>query len=319
MQAFMTPTETRIAYAKWEVRVSFYPGWETRGRPASTGPHKDARGIVIHHTGSDKGQTPEYNHFLFVDGRASEGIPGPLCNETTEMDGDVIIGAVGRANHAGSGSSKTLEIVSAGKAPGTYELKPGPDNIDGNAYYYGNEVKYDGGQPMTTLARKSALLAAAARCDHHNWGAGHVIGHKEHTLRKGDPGHELMNKFRTDLAILLAAGPSGADPGTPGTPPKDTTITFFCIDRLLSGLGVSGECLIDNYQIMNIAVYFYGVMATTTRPAFWNAINTGDWARAAELQTYALKIIQSNAKIEQTGKLDTNTAKFLRSRGYTVL
>lgn len=319
MQAFMTADQKRIQYAKWGIQVQYYKGWEDRGRPASTGPHKDARGYMIHHTGSDLGQNSEdYNYFLFVKGRPAEGIPGPLCNEATEMDGDVIVGAIGRCNHAGAGSRNTLNVVTTGTMPTTYELKPGPDEINGNDFYYANEVKYDGGQPMTVPARRSVLLAAAAHCDFHGWNSGHILGHKEHTRRKDDPKNELMNKIRVDVGKILAAGPHEA-PGTPSGPPRDLQITIFCVNRLLSGLGVSGECLIDNYQIMNIAVSFYDLMATTTRPAFWNAINTGNWERAAELQTYALKIIQAHAKIEQTGKLDTNTAKFLRSGGYTVL
>lgn len=319
MQAFMTASQTRTWYAKWGVQVKYYKGWETRGRPASTGPHKDARGIMIHHTGSDLGQNSEdYNYFLFVKGRPAEGIPGPLCNEATEMDGDVIQGATGRCNHAGAGSRNTLDIVTAGKMPLSYEQKPGPDAINGNDFYYANEVKYDGGQPMTIPARRSVVLASAARCDFHGWNSGHVLGHKEHTGRKDDPRNEYMFKLRVDIGRTLQAGPHEA-PGSPSAPPKDLQITIFCINRLQSGLGVDGECLIDNYQIMNIAVYFYDKMAETTRPAFWNAINIGDWKRAGELQTYALKIIQSNAKIEQTGKLDANTAKFLRASGYTVL
>jgi hypothetical protein len=60
---------------------------------------------------------------------------------------------------------------------------------------------------MSTAAYRTALLHAAAICDFYGWSALSVIGHKEHTRRKDDPGHCLMNRFRTDLAAVLRAGP----------------------------------------------------------------------------------------------------------------
>lgn len=200
----MTADQTLAALRKWEVKVREYPGWRTRGRPGGI---KDARGIVIHHTGSSS-QTDDYLNFLFVRGRPEEGIPGPLCNVSTDMDGDLHLGAVGRANHAGAGSLTTLNHVSAEDYNGySAELRPGPDNIDGNDYYYGNEIRYTGANPMSAAAYRTALLHAAAICDFYGWSALSVIGHKEHTRRKDDPGRCPMNKFRTDLAAVLKAGP----------------------------------------------------------------------------------------------------------------
>lgn len=207
MSRFMTAAEYVAALRKWGVDPTLYPGYATRTRP---GLHDEAVGIMKHHTGSDSGQnSPSYNRFLFVDGRASEGIPGPLCNVTTEMDGELILGAVGRANHAGKGSGSTLALVRQGKAPMSGEIRPGPDTIDGNRYYYGDEVKYDGGQAMTAAQRRTSMLHDAAVCDFHGWNAGHVIGHREHSSRKGDPGHEDMGRWRRDLQALLNAGPPG--------------------------------------------------------------------------------------------------------------
>jgi hypothetical protein len=106
------------------------------------------------------------------------------------------------------GSSATLDKVVRGTYPWAIsEIAPGPDNINGNSRYYGNEVRFDGGQPMTRPQWISAVLSSAACCDFHGWGAWHVIGHKEHTTRKPDPGHTLMYEFRRDVAAALKAGP----------------------------------------------------------------------------------------------------------------
>jgi hypothetical protein len=200
------------AMKKWSVPVKWYPGWDTRGRP---GDFTSVNGVVIHHTGSDS-QTDAYLDFLFKTGRASEGIPGPLCNASTDFDGDVHVGAIGRANHAGKGSSATLNHVIAEDYKGyqSPELRPGPDNTDGNAHFYGNEVRYDGGQVMTVKQFASAVRWAAAICDHYNWSALSVIGHREWTGRKNDPGMCSMYTFRSAVAALLKAGPTIQEPQT---------------------------------------------------------------------------------------------------------
>jgi len=204
----MTADQTLAAMKKWRVPFKEYPGWRTNGRPASAGPFDDVRGVIIHHTGSDSGQSDDYLHFLFVTGRPEDGIPGPLCHVATDMDGDLHLGATGRANHAGRGSGAVLAKVGAENHLGfTAELKPGPDDTNGNAYFYGNEVRYDGGQPQTPQQYDSAVRWAAAVCDFHKWSALSVIGHREWTTRKNDPGVCPMTKFRADVAARLKAGP----------------------------------------------------------------------------------------------------------------
>ena len=209
----MTADQTLAAMKRWHVPYREWTGWETRGRDPEHGDFSDVHGVMIHHTGSDEGQSDDYLVFLATRGRP--GIPGPLCNAATDMDGDLWLIAQGRANHAGSGSSTTLAHATNEDYPGyTSELHPGPDNIDGNAVYYGNEVRYDGGQPMTPKQYKAALLWAAAICDFHGWSALSIIGHREHTGRKNDPGNCAMHKFRSDVAALLAAGPTTTSEGT---------------------------------------------------------------------------------------------------------
>jgi hypothetical protein len=219
----MTPDEMLAALRKWRVPFKEYPGWRTRSRPVNSAtPFGDIRGVIIHHTGSDKGQSDDYLKFLFVTGRSD--LPGPLCHAATDMDGDLWLGAIGRANHAGKGSSAVLREVTGESYPGyVSELKPGADDTDGNAHFYGNEVRYDGGQPMTGPQYRAAVLFAAAVCDHYGWSALSVIGHREWTRRKPDPGNCLMNRFRTAVAAALKAGP----PGTikPPAPVQEDEVT----------------------------------------------------------------------------------------------
>lgn len=251
----MSRSEWAAAMKKWQVPVKWYPGWDTRGRP---GEFSNVNGVMIHHTGSDS-QSDNYLDFLFKTGRPADGIPGPLCNVSTDMDGDLHVGAIGRANHAGRGSSKTLAAVMLEQYKGYItELKPGEDNTDGNARFYGNEVRFDGGQPMTTKQWDTAVLWSAAICDHYGWSALSVIGHREWTTRKPDPGNTKMYLLRASVQALLAAGPpSTVKPPTGGTMAFDATeinqiraavqaeieeyAVRFWIDPSGTGTGIRGQ------------------------------------------------------------------------------
>jgi hypothetical protein len=239
----MTAAQTRAQMKKWLVPVKEFSGWTTRKRPGSFAP----TGLVIHHTGSDSGQNSlNYDTFLFVTGRPSDGIPGPLCQAAGEMDGDIILGAIGRANHAGSGSASTLKIVQADRASLTAEIRPGADGTNGNGWFYGLEVKFDGGQPMTAKQYDSAVRWAAAICDFYKWTAGSIIGHKEWSSRKPDPGSTFMAKFRRDVNARLAAGPGGT-----ATPPpvEQGVFTVSEADRVITQLNnVSGHLSTNNRQ-----------------------------------------------------------------------
>lgn len=248
MAAPMTAAQTRAQMKKWGVPFKEYSGWTTRKRPGSFAPV----GLVIHHTGSDGGQnSASYDKFLFVTGRPAEGIPGPLCQASCEMDGDVILGAIGRANHAGSGSSRTLTAVRGGKVSLSAQIKPGSDDTNGNGWFYGLEVKFDGGQPMTAKQYDSAVRWAAAICDFYGWSAGHIVGHKEWSSRKPDPGSTAMSKFRSDVAARLKAGPIGA-PGSTLNPPAQGDFTVAEADRVIEQLNaVSGHITDNNRQWAN--------------------------------------------------------------------
>ena len=216
----MTPDQTIAALEKWKVNYREYSGWRTRTRPGGI---TDACGITIHHTGGGSASA-SYLKFLFVTGRPEDGIPGPLCNVATAPDGMLHLGAIGRANHAGKGSQSTLRHVQSEDYSGYGgELKPGPDAINGNEFYYGNEIIYTGLTAPTDAAYRTAVLHAAAICDHYGWSALSVIAHREHTTRKGDPGKVPMNKFRTDLAAVLRIGPDVIWSGKTPKAPVDTT------------------------------------------------------------------------------------------------
>lgn len=201
----LTLAQITAAYDEWHVRYKVYAGAGSRGRPGGI---TDAAGIVEHHTGGGSASA-SYLYFLFVTGRPAEGIPGPLCNEATDSGGTVHVGAVGRANHAGMGSSSTLAHVVAEDYAGTSsELKPGPDGVNGNPRYYGNEWIYSGTRPPTAAQYRAAVLAAAARCDAHGWSPESAIAHREHTRRKSDPYGAPMDRFRSDVERVLRAGPN---------------------------------------------------------------------------------------------------------------
>lgn len=205
MATAMTPAQMQAALDKWVLKLKLYPGWETRGY--GPGSITDAEGVIIHHTGSDA-QSDNYLHFLAIDGRPD--VPAPLCNWATDMDGDLWLIAAERANHAGMGSSTTLGKITVGTNGYDWrnrEIRPGPDDLNGNYRYYGNEVRFDGADPMTRDQWVTTVLSSAAVCDFHGWGAWRVIGHREHSSRKPDPGSTLMYMIRRDVDAALRAGP----------------------------------------------------------------------------------------------------------------
>ena len=176
------------------------------------GPWADLFGDLIHHTGSDTSNPFEYAKFLF---RGRSDLPGPLCQRGTAPDGTVYMIGWGRANHAGSGDTDTLNLIKADAMPFDREIKPdqsGPS--DGNRALYGNEVMYSGGHPMTAAQLESCLIQDEVICGYHGWSAASVGGHKEWTNQKPDPGYLNMGQYRTVLARRLA----GTQPPPP--PPE---------------------------------------------------------------------------------------------------
>ena len=216
------------ALNKWGVKYREYPGWRTRGRP---GTFSNINGFMIHHTGGGSASA-SYLKFLFETGRPAEGIPGPLCQYAIGADGTVHVGARGRSNHAGRGSSTTLNRVIAESYSGySSELSPGADNTDGNARFYGVEIIYAGTSAMTSAQYASAVRLSAALMDAHGWTALSVIGHREWSRRKWDPGQCPMDRFRRDVRDLLR-GSTPPPPQEDDMPTADE-IADAVLDRVL--------------------------------------------------------------------------------------
>lgn len=184
--------------------------WRTHNRnhKGSWGP---INGVMIHHTGSDA-QGTSYVRNILSSGYA--GLPGPLCHVGIAMDGTVYLVSNGRANHAGGGDPAVFEAV---KAEAGWlmqrEAKPTRGNSNGyvgNGNFYGAEVMYDGGQPMTAAQEDASVRFAAAICRDYGWSARSVIGHREWSRDKIDPGHEPMVTFRQKVQARLDAKPVAA-------------------------------------------------------------------------------------------------------------
>lgn len=125
-------------------------GWETRGRPASTGGF-DPVGVLNHHTGASalgwlKRRLLAYCRFLFRIGRPD--LPAPLCQLSLGRDGTVYVGAAGRANHAGT--AKSSGSVAAG---------------DGNSLYGGIEWQLSGTEKIPAVMYAAGATVNAVLLD----------------------------------------------------------------------------------------------------------------------------------------------------------
>lgn len=186
-------TDLADASRKSGLRVVEIDGWQTRGRPSSTGEF-DPSGVLCHHTGG-AADGKAYAVWLAKDGRSD--LPPPLAHLSLDREGTVYVLAAGRANHAG-----------VAKASG-----PMPKG-DGNAIYVGIEAQNTGTEgwshKATTAAgeaitqREAYALLCAALCSHYSWPATHVRAHRETSVTgKWDPGLLDMDKHRARVADLM--------------------------------------------------------------------------------------------------------------------
>lgn len=212
----MTADQQLAAFKKFGLTTAEHLAWKTHNRNGHGG-WGDVHGIVVHHTGSEI-SAASMEAYVY-NGDAGRALPGPLCHWTIRRDGTVVMIGNGRANHAGSGSETTYQHVINEDYTG--DLHPGSDNFDGNAVYYGFETQYDGSHAPVAAQYKAMVAVAAAVCDFHGWSAKSIIGHKEHTSRKDDPGHVDMSDFRADVQALLD-GDKPAPKPTPKPVPKPT-------------------------------------------------------------------------------------------------
>lgn len=162
-------------------------GWQTRGRPASTGGF-NAVGVLCHHTATGPKTSNASVVKLLVNGRSD--LPGPLCHFGLARNGTVYIISSGRANHAGK--AKASGTVSAG---------------DGNELYIGIEAFNDGvGEKWSNTQMEAyALLAAVLSVKITKNSYKTVRGHKETSVTgKIDPTFN-MTDFRTRVAGKIHA------------------------------------------------------------------------------------------------------------------
>ncbi|MGW3724842.1 N-acetylmuramoyl-L-alanine amidase [Streptomyces sp. NPDC000851] len=242
----MTPTQLLAQLRKWGVKYAEYGDWRTHNRDSATGKtFGPVNGFMVHHTGSDSKDQRE----LLRKGVA--GLPGPLSHFGLAQDGTVWLIGWGRCNHAGLGDPDVLRAVQR-EDYGKYPPADNQATVDGNDCFYGVEIWYSGGHPMTSAQYASLRRLSAAICDFHGWSEKSVIGHGEWgSPGKWDPGHAPgrmmdMAAVRVDIRSTLATeADKPAD--TPAKPaPKPATYTVKDGDTL-SGigrkLGVSWESL----------------------------------------------------------------------------
>lgn len=311
----LTLGQLTAALSKWHAPFWVYPGAGTRGRPGGL---TDMAGTVNHHTGGGSASA-SYLEFLFEVGRPDEGIPGPLCNVATDPYGVTIVGAMGRANHAGAGSSRTHGHVVAEDYSGySSELEPGPDNLNGNPVYYGDEMIYSGTVPPSPRQYRGCVLFNAAVCDAHGWSALSVITHREHTDRKDDPFGVRAYQLRKDVAAVLHAGPATtvnyvatgklavSDTSTPATQWEDTVaLSPEAITQIRAAVQAEEE---------EYANRFWGA-PTGTGTALISTVRTIALTVARiEADTDALQALQ-----QELDTLDTNLAILASRPAQTML
>lgn len=167
------------------LKVIEVDGWQTRGRPSSTGEF-NAKGVLCHHTATGPTTSNAAVVNLLVKGRSD--LPGPLCNFGLRRDGTVYVIASGRANHAG-------------KAKASGNMPSG----DGNALYIGIEAFNDGVNEPWSAAQKDAyaLLCAVLCVKVTKNTSASVRGHKETSVTgKVDPKFD-MGAFRSAVAAKI--------------------------------------------------------------------------------------------------------------------
>lgn len=218
MSTPMTPAQWRRQLKKFNVPFREIGDFASplSGRDDETGQaFGPVYGGVQHHTGSDAADVN--NRHLIDNGRSD--LPGPLAQAGLNDDGVVDLFTYKRANHAGGGDPDVLKAVineSYGNYPPDTDKHQGEAGaVDGNDVFYGLEAYYSGSKNMTAKAYESAVGFWAAICDFHGWTAKSVIGHKEWSDYKIDPGHVDMKVFRDDIQARVDAQGKPAKPVGP--------------------------------------------------------------------------------------------------------
>lgn len=167
-------------------RVSEQSGWQSRGRPSSTGAFSPY-GVLLHHTGTTTSASNTHPTLsTCINGRAD--LPGPLCHVMVGWDGTCYVIAAGRANHAGN--NRGSGPIPAG---------------DGNAQLIGVEIDYSGSQPIPEAARDASVRIAAACVKHFARSADYVRIHAETSADgKWDTGQVSGSTWRSLVSDYMA-------------------------------------------------------------------------------------------------------------------
>lgn len=204
----MTLAQIESQFKRWGVPYRVIGNPNTHRRDPGHGHWGGVNGIGIHHTGDDAPDSSDRS--LISRGRSD--LPGPLAQFGGNDDGVIDIHSVGRSNHFGTGDTAVFNAVvneSYGDyPPKTHKHDGSPGGTDGNTHFYGFENYYSGGHSMTDKQYTSLLRACAAICEFYKWSAKSMIGHKEWSDWKPDPGHVDMKIMRRELQALLNEGPN---------------------------------------------------------------------------------------------------------------
>jgi N-acetyl-anhydromuramyl-L-alanine amidase AmpD len=175
------------------LKVAEVPGWRTRGR-AEMG---EVRGVMCHHTGTNKRDANMPTLQILIDGRAaSPGAPalqGPLAQLGLGRDGTFYVIAAGRANHAGVGSWEGI--------------------VTGNASFIGIEAENSGladDEPWPAVQMDAYQRGVAAILGKIGAAETMCCGHKEYALpagRKTDPTFDMPTFRRAVSALMKGKSP----------------------------------------------------------------------------------------------------------------
>lgn len=190
-------------------KVREYDGWQSRGRPSSSGSF-DPDALLIHHTGTKSSYSnPAPTLSTCVHGRSD--LPGPLAHVVIGYDGTCHVIAAGRANHAGECNGN------------------GPTSSgDGNAQMIGFEVDYSGSQDVSPEQADATIRASAAVLRHLGRNAEHARGHKETSVTgKWDPGRNGSSSSAYSMPSVrdLIADRLGGSPGGGGDMPEYVSLS----------------------------------------------------------------------------------------------
>jgi len=150
------------------ITVHEWPGWQGRGNEGVS--EIDAKGLIVHHTGSRYGSA----YGELVSSSQAWAYGNALCNTAGNADGSITAIASGLTWHAGSGVGPALG-----------NLYPWRGRL--NYYAGGHEIVYPGNEPMTDAQYATALVLADVYADLFGGGDLECVrGHGETNGRGGD-------------------------------------------------------------------------------------------------------------------------------------